>query len=87
MTQAKTVTGTVARVERNGHTYYGNPIINIGLEVTAIDGISAESATLVTIRISDNASLVYEIANPEYRNEPHAFELTRAGRISGKVVR
>lgn len=65
-----TVTGIVTHVERLGTTYWGNPMHNVTL-----DGIS-------TFRISDNASLNYAIDNAEYRNTPHVFVLTRAGRIS-----
>lgn len=80
--QARTVTGTVKRIERHGHTYYGNPMMSLMLEVTAIDGTPAESTELVTIRVSNNAAMVYEIGNSEYRNEPHTFAITPAGRIS-----
>ena len=80
-----TVTGTVASVIRHGHTVYGNPIMSVTLVVARIDGIPVSSESLVTVRISDNASLVYGIENPEYRDEPHTFALTRAGRISHVV--
>lgn len=82
MTVTKTVSGYVERVERQGHTYYGNPIITIGLSITAIDRVEAISSEIVRLRISDNASLVYEIANSEFRDTPHTFALTRAGRVS-----
>lgn len=80
MTTVKnTITGTVTRTIRHGHTVYGNPIISVRLE--------GENALIgaYPYRISDNASLVYEIENPEYRDEPHTFALTRAGRISHVV--
>lgn len=76
-----TITGTVLRVERIGHTIYGNPIKRIYLDATAVDGTDRSGV----YRISDNASLAYEIENPEFRNEPHTFALTRAGRISHVV--
>lgn len=85
MSNADTITGTVARIERMGHTYYGNPIMRVAIELTHIDGIPAESSTPVILRISDNASLVYEIGNPEFKSEPHTFKLTKAGRISGRI--
>jgi len=69
----KTLTGTVARVIRHGHTVYGNPIMSI-----VLDGDEWGASH----RISDNASMVYEIENPEFRDDPHTFALTRAGRIS-----
>lgn len=70
-----TITGTVSRVTREGHTVYGNPIKRV-----SIRQINAESPQW--FRISDNASLAYEIENGEFRDEPHTFALTRAGRIS-----
>lgn len=82
---AKTVTGTVKRVIRHGHTLAGNPIMSVELNVSAIDGTPAQSSVPVTVRISDNASLVYAIENAEYRESPHVFDLTPAGRISGYV--
>lgn len=64
------ITGTVEAVHRHGHTCYGNPIMSILINDE-------------WFRISDNAAaIVYGIDNPEYRNEPHTFKLTRAGRIS-----
>jgi len=85
MSTASTVTGTVRSVIRHGHTMHGNPIMSVVLDVTAIDGTPAESSTGVTIRISDNSGIVYGIENAEYRETAHTFELTRAGRISGRV--
>lgn len=72
------VTGTITRVERMGHTVYGNPIMRVYIECTAVDGTDRSGI----YRISDNASIVYGIENPEYLDEPHTFVLTRAGRIS-----
>jgi len=69
----KTLTGTVARVVRHGHTVYGNPIMSLVFD---------DDEWGVSHRISDNASMVYEIENPEFREESHTFALTRAGRIS-----
>jgi hypothetical protein len=72
-TTTHTVTGTVVRVIRHGHTLYGNPTMSIVLEGDPWG---------VTRRIQDNAGLVYEIENREYREGPHMFALTRSGRIS-----
>lgn len=72
------VTGKVVQVHRHGHTVYGNPIISINLQTK--DG----RYEFESFRISDNASLVYEIDNPIFKDEFHTFELTRAGRISGR---
>lgn len=70
---AHTISGRVTRVIRHGHTVYGNPIMSI-----VLDGDDWGTSH----RISDNASMVYEIENPEFREDVHTFALTRAGRIS-----
>lgn len=75
-----TVTGIVTRVERTGHTVYGNPIM-----VVSIEGVDAGEYGFGRFRISDNASLVYAIENPEFRESEHTFKLSAAGRISGRV--
>ena len=75
---SSTITGTVSRVERIGHTFYGNPIMRV-----SVRQVGAESPAWY--RISDNASLVYGIENAEYREQVHTFALTRAGRISHEV--
>jgi hypothetical protein len=75
---SNTITGTVSKIVREGHTVYGNPIMRV-----SIRQVNAESPAW--FRISDNASLVYAIENPEYRDQPHTFALTRAGRISHEV--
>jgi len=67
-----TITGKVTAVKRHGHTVYGNPMMSI-----QIDGGE-------WLRISNDASIVYGIENPEFREIPHVFALTRAGRISGR---
>lgn len=76
----QTITGTVNRVTRHGHTVYGNPMMSISIE-----GDDAGEYGYGTYRISDNASMVYSIENTEYRTEPHTFALTPAGRISHVV--
>lgn len=73
-----TITGTVEKVIRHGHTVYGNPIMSVILALKGNDSIDGH----LTVRISDNASLVYAIENAEFRETPHTFVLTRAGRIS-----
>lgn len=71
-----TVTGIVTYVETTGHTFYGNPIKVIEL---------LADSSHQRYRISDNSSLAFEIGNGEFRDEPHTFALTRAGRISHRV--
>jgi hypothetical protein len=74
-----TITGRVIRTIRHGHTAYGNPMMSVVME--GANRLIGE----YPYRISDNASLVYEIENAEFRAEPHTFALTRAGRISHVV--
>jgi hypothetical protein len=81
----KRITGHVVAVKHHGHTVYGNPTISAVIHLTAIDGVEAVTSTPVTVRISDNASIVYGIENADYRDRPHTFALTRAGRISHEV--
>lgn len=83
MAQHDTITGTVAQVIRHGHTMYGNPIMSVILN--AEDPSSPTGRAFAELRISDNASLVYEIENPEFRRFDHTFVLTRAGRISHRL--
>ena len=75
-----TITGKVTASYRKGHTIYGNPIIVISVEGDGIGDYGYGQ-----FRISDNASLVYAIENPEFREEAHTFALTKAGRISHVV--
>ena len=83
MENRKDVTGTVVNVKRTGrYTIYGNPIMHIELQVIAHSGQTWRE----TFRISDNSSLTYAIENRTFSTTPHAFELTRAGRISGNLT-
>jgi hypothetical protein len=75
MSKNKTTTGKVTATKTHGHTTYGNPLMSVQLDTYPGEWF----------RISDNAGLVYAIENREYRETPHTFELTRAGRLSGVV--
>ena len=89
----KTVTGRVTGVKRHGVTYYGNPIMSVTIEPVALTPGAVHSNGVpwlpsdgpMTFRISDNAGIVYGIENPEYRDIPHTFTVTKAGRLSGMV--
>lgn len=70
-----TITGIVLDTITKGTTVYGNPIMEVILEDT-------DSGEINRFRISDNASLVYEVDNHYLRTTPHTYVLTRAGRIS-----
>ena len=74
-----TVTGIVVNVTRHGCTIWGNPMHSVEL-LTSSDGDNYR-----TFRISNDASLNYGINNAEYRDTPHIFALTRAGRISHDI--
>lgn len=85
MLTAQNVTGKVLRVIRHGHTKYGNPTMSAVVELTHIEGVPVEGTPelrTATIRVQNDAGLVYGIENAEYREQPHTFVLTRAGRIS-----
>jgi len=77
------IAGRVVGVQRHGHTVNGNPKMSVQIEITAIEGKPASSGVPVTMRISDDAGLVYAIENAEYREQVHEFDVTAAGRISG----
>lgn len=71
-----TVTGRVTATKHASTSMYGNPAYCVTLD-------NGE-----TYRTMDNAMLAYGITNPEYREQPHVFTLTRAGRIrSAKPVK
>lgn len=72
-----TITGKVTAVKRHGHTRWGNPMMSIQLDTRPGEWF----------RISDNAGIVYAIENREFREVPHLFELTKAGRLNGVTVR
>lgn len=72
-----TLTGTITATKHAGTSYYGNPAYWVT--------ISTEAGDTVTLRTQDNSGLAYGITNPEYRDEAHAFTLTRAGRIRSAV--
>lgn len=86
-----TITGTVTKVTRHGHTVNGNPMMSVDILLSEPfkdreDSVTYSSGILLTFRVSNDASLVYAIENSEYRESPHTFALTRAGRISHVVA-
>ena len=74
MSNASTVTGTVVATKHAGTSGMGNPSYWVALDNGEI------------YRTSANTSLAYGIENPEYRNEPHVFTLTAAGRIRSAMT-
>lgn len=86
MIQAKNVTGTVVATKRVGTSTMGNPQFDVTLLATHIEGTPVEPAQTVVVRTSANISLAYAIENPEYRETAHTFDLTPAGRLSGRAV-
>lgn len=71
---AQSITGTVSDVRTVGHSLYGNPTKEVTLDT---------SAGTVILRTTGNSMLAYGIGNPEYRDAPHEFGLTRSGRLNG----
>lgn len=70
---ANTLTAKVIGTKRAGTSYYGNPSYDVTLETRTGDTL--------TLRTSSNVMFAYACTNPEYREEWHVYELTRAGRI------
>lgn len=69
-----TVTGRVIETRYASTSHYGNPAYFVTLD-------SGE-----TYRTKDDAMIAYGIQNAEYRDEPHVFMLTRAGRIRSAMT-
>lgn len=70
---SNTLTAKIIDTHRAGTSYYGNPAYDITLETRDGDTL--------TLRTSSNVMFAYACTNPEYREEWHTYELTRAGRI------
>lgn len=70
---SNTLTAKVTHTEHAGTSYYGNPSYNVTLETRDGDTL--------TLRTDANVMFAYACTNPEYRDEYHTYELTRAGRI------
>lgn len=68
-----TLTAKVLNTKRAGTSHYGNPSYDVTLETLGGDTF--------TLRTSANVMFAYACTNPEYRDEWHVYELTRAGRI------
>ena len=84
-----TITGTVTKVTRHGHTINGNPMMSLHLMLSEpyVNAWGTWNAgDPIVVRMSNDASLAYAIENSEYRESPHMFALTRAGRISHAVA-
>ena len=71
-----TITGLVIDTKRVSTSAYGNPAYEVTIS-SATEGTDG----IVTLRTMDNAGVAYCIGNSEYRDTPHIFHLTRAGRI------
>lgn len=70
---SNTLTAKVIDTKRAGTSYYGNPSYDVTLQTRDGDTL--------TLRTSSNVMFAYACQNPEYRDEFHVYELTRAGRI------
>lgn len=69
----ETIIARVAQTQRAGTSNYGNPAYLVTL--------MQKDGTISTHRTMSNAMVSYGINNPEYRDEPHEWHLTAAGRI------
>ena len=70
---SNTITGRVIATKYAGTSTMGNP--SYWVTIQRSDGYSE------MLRTMSNAMIGYAIQNPEYRDEPHVFTLTAAGRI------
>ena len=72
----RSITGTVVATKHAGTSTMGNP----SYWVTII----TDEGHGEIIRTSSNSGIVYEINNPNFRNESHEFELSKAFRLTGR---
>jgi len=77
-----TITGIVTYTKRVGTSVNGNPTY----EVEIRDDHAAIGEAYSLHSTMSDSMLAYAIDNPEYRNEPHVFTLTRAGRIRSAMT-
>ena len=77
-----TVTGIVTHTKRVGTSVNGNPTY----EVEIRDDHAAIGEAYSLHRTMSDTMLAYAIENPEYRDAPHVFILTRAGRIRSALT-
>lgn len=70
---SNSITAKIIDTKRAGTSYYGNPSYDVTLETRDGDTL--------TLRTSANVMFAYACTNPEYREEWHTYELTRASRI------
>ena len=72
------VVGIVIDTKRVGTSQMGNPTYDVTLS-TPTEPYPGQAV----FRTSSDSSLAYAIQNAEYRDTPHIFGLTRAGRLNG----
>ena len=77
MSNSYTITGTITHTKRVGTSVNGNPTYEV--EIRDDHAVTGEAYSLH--RTMSDSMLAYAIENHEYKNEPHVFTLTRAGRI------
>lgn len=82
MSNTYTITGIVTHTKRVGTSVNGNPTYEV--EIRNDNAPTGEAYSLH--RTMSDAMIAYAITNPEYRNEPHVFTLTRAGRIRSAMT-
>lgn len=70
------ITGKVVATRRAGTSSAGNGSYWVTIVTDQGYGEIYRTAT--------NSAISYEITNPEFRNQAHEFELSRAGRLTGR---
>lgn len=81
MSNTYTITGIVTHTERVGTSVNGNPTYQVEIR----DDNAAIGEAYSSHRTMSDTMLAYAITNPEFKNEPHVFTLTRAGRLRSAI--
>lgn len=68
------VTGTIVKLDRMNGSVNGNPAWRITLDGGEV------------LRTQSDSSISYALNNPEFRDVPVTFELTKAGRVFNAKV-
>jgi len=75
---AASITGKVVATRHAGTSGMGNPSYWVAIE--------RNTGGSDILKTSANSGLAYEITNPNFRDQNHTFELTKAGRLSGRYT-
>lgn len=68
------VTGTIVKLDRMNNSVNGSPVWRITLDGGEV------------LRTESDSSISYGLGNPEFRDVPVTFELTKSGRVFNAKV-